>query len=414
MKKILIVFFLILVFMLSFILTNKYLLNKNNLNNIDNQDNTGDENNTDSNNIDDEHNTDLNNPGDENDTDLNIDKDYTIKYRDKAETLLSSLTLEEKVGQLFLGRLYEDTALDDINNYNLSGFILFDANVNNKDKESLKTLLSSYQDESKIPLFIAIDEEGGTVNRISNYYAFRESPFLSPKELYNLGGYEQIKSDTLEKIELLKSIGINLNLAPVADISTSSNDYMYERSFSDNEEDVSKYISIVTKLMNENSMGSSLKHFPGYGGNLDTHIGLSIDNRSLEELKSKDLIPFKVGIEHGASSILVSHNIISEVDSQYPASLSPEINKIIRDYLGFDGVVITDDLIMDAINLYIGSENSAVLAINAGNDLLIASDYKVQIPIIIDAINRGEISLERIDEAVLRVLTLKYSLNLIK
>ena len=166
--------------------------------------------------------------------------------------------------------------------------------------------------------------------------------------------------------------------------------------------------------MNENSMGSSLKHFPGYGGNLDTHVGLSIDNRSLDELKSKDLIPFKVGIKNGASSIMVSHNIISKIDSQYPASLSPEINKIIRDYLGFDGVVITDDLIMDAINLYIGNKNSAILAINAGNDLLIASDYKVQIPIIIDAIKQGEISLDRIDEAVLRVLTLKYCLNLIK
>lgn len=404
MKKIKFVFLLILVFILSFILTNKYLVNKNDLKNISNKDNSN------LNNIENEDKSNSNNEDNEN---LNIQESYTIKYKDKSETLLSKLTLEEKIGQLFLGRLYEDTALEDITNYNLSGFILFDSNVNNKDKNSLSSLLSSYQKESKVPLFIAIDEEGGTVNRISNYSAFRESPFLSPKDLYKLGGYEKVESDTLEKIDLLKSIGINLNLAPVADISTSSEDYIFERSFSENEAEVSKYISIVTNLMNEKSMGSTLKHFPGYGGNLDTHTGLSIDDRSLEELESKDLKPFIAGVKSGASSILVSHNIISKVDSDYPASLSPKINNIIREYLDFDGVVITDDLRMDAIDSYIGSNVSAILAINAGNDLLIASDYNLQIPIVIEAVKNGEINMDRINEAALRVIALKYSLNLI-
>lgn len=404
MKKIKFVFLLILVFILSFILTNKYLVNKNGLKNISNKDNSN------LNNIENEDKSNSNNEDNEN---LNIQESYTIKYKDKSETLLSKLTLEEKIGQLFLGRLYEDTALEDITNYNLSGFILFDSNVNNKDKNSLSSLLSSYQKESKVPLFIAIDEEGGTVNRISNYSAFRESPFLSPKDLYKLGGYEKVESDTLEKIDLLKSIGINLNLAPVADISTSSEDYIFERSFSENEAEVSKYISIITNLMNGRSMGSTLKHFPGYGGNLDTHTGLSIDDRSLEELEYKDLKPFIAGVKSGASSILVSHNIISKVDSDYPASLSPKINNIIREYLDFDGVVITDDLRMDAIDSYIGSNVSPILAINAGNDLLIASDYNLQIPIVIEAVKNGEISMDRINEAALRVIALKYSLNLI-
>lgn len=406
MKKVKVIFALILVFFISFIVTTKYLGNRDNsqLNNIDNTDNNN------LNNSDNQENDNLDNINNEN---FNINESYTIEYKEEARNLLNTLTLEEKVGQLFLGRLYEDTALEDINNYNLSGFILFDANVNNKDKESLKNLLDIYQNESKIPLFIAIDEEGGTVNRISNYFSFRESPFLSPKNLYALGGYEKIESDTLEKINLLKSVGVNFNLAPVADISSSNEDYIFERSFSGIEEEVSEYIGLVTKLMNENSMGSALKHFPGYGGNLDTHIGLSIDDRSLEELKSKDLMPFAQGIKNGASSILVSHNIISQIDSNYPASLSPSINNIIRDYLEFDGVVITDDLIMDAINSYIGNEASAILAINAGNDLLIASDYAVQIPIVIEAVNNGEISMDRINEAAFRVLALKYSLKLI-
>ncbi len=323
------------------------------------------------------------------------------------------MTLEEKVGQIFLVRCKPETALEDIQEYNIGGFILFDANIVNQTKESLASTLQSYQETSDIDLLIAVDEEGGTVNRLSWYPEFRGVPFYSPQNLYNEGGYPLIESDTEEKAKLLKSLGINLNLAPVADISTNPYDFIYYRTFGKDEAETSKYVETVVKVMKEQNIGSTLKHFPGYGNNLDTHIGLSIDERSYENFIEHDFLPFKAGIKAGAGSILVSHNIVKSMDENLPASLSPKVNKIIREELNFDGVVMTDDLEMDAIKEYIGDSSSAVLAVQAGNDLIIASNFELQIPTVIEAVKNGEISEDRINEAVLRVLTWKFELNIL-
>ena len=333
--------------------------------------------------------------------------------REKAEELLKTMTLEEKVGQIFLVRCKPETALEDIEKYNIGGFILFDANIVNQTKESLASTLQSYQEASDIDLLIAIDEEGGTVNRLSWYQEFRGVPFYSPQDLYNEGGYPLIESDTEEKAKLLKSLGINLNLAPVADISTNPYDFIYYRTFGKDAVETSKYVETVVKVMKEQNIGSTLKHFPGYGDNLDTHTGISIDERSYENFLEYDFLPFKAGIKAGAGSILVSHNIVKSMDENLPASLSPKVNKIIREELNFDGVVMTDDLQMDAIKEYIGDSSSAVLAVQAGNDLIIASNFELQIPSVIEAVKKGEISEDRINEAVLRVLTWKYELNIL-
>ena len=333
--------------------------------------------------------------------------------REKAEELLKTMTLEEKVGQIFLVRCKPETALEDIEKYNIGGFILFDANIVNQTKESLASTLQSYQEASDIDLLIAIDEEGGTVNRLSWYQEFRGVPFYSPQDLYNEGGYPLIESDTEEKAKLLKSLGINLNLAPVADISTNPYDFIYYRTFGKDAVETSKYVETVVKVMKEQNIGSTLKHFPGYGDNLDTHTGISIDERSYENFLEYDFLPFKAGIKAGAGSILVSHNIVKSMDENLPASLSPKVNKIIREELNFDGVVMTDDLQMDAIKEYIGDSSSAVLAVQAGNDLIIASNFELQIPSVIEAVKKGEISEDRINEAVLRVLTWKFELNIL-
>ena len=333
--------------------------------------------------------------------------------REKAEELLKTMTLEEKVGQIFLVRCKPETALEDIEKYNIGGFILFYANIVNQTKESLASTLQSYQEASDIDLLIAIDEEGGTVNRLSWYQEFRGVPFYSPQDLYNEGGYPLIESDTEEKAKLLKSLGINLNLAPVADISTNPYDFIYYRTFGKDAVETSKYVETVVKVMKEQNIGSTLKHFPGYGDNLDTHTGISIDERSYENFLEYDFLPFKAGIKAGAGSILVSHNIVKSMDENLPASLSPKVNKIIREELNFDGVVMTDDLQMDAIKEYIGDSSSAVLAVQAGNDLIIASNFELQIPSVIEAVKKGEISEDRINEAVLRVLTWKFELNIL-
>lgn len=333
--------------------------------------------------------------------------------KEKAEDILKNMTLEEKVGQMFLVRCISNTAIRDIENYHIGGFILFDSNIVNQTKESLTSTIQNYQSLSKTPLLIAIDEEGGIVNRLSWYSEFRSVPFYSPQELYNEGGYPLIISDTKEKAELLKSIRINVNLAPVADISTNPYDFIYERTFGKDIKETSKYIETVISTMKEMNMGSTLKHFPGYGSNLDTHTGFSIDERSYESFKSSDFIPFEAGIKAGADSILVSHNIVKSIDENLPASLSPNINKIIRNDLDFNKVIMTDDLQMDAIKEYIGDNTSAILAIKAGNDLLISSDFDVQIPSVLEALRNGEIDESRLDESVLRILYWKINLGLL-
>lgn len=340
-----------------------------------------------------------------------IPKEETNK--EKAEKLLKTMTLEEKVGQIFLVRCNPETAIEDIQKYNIGGFILFDANIVNQTKESLASTIESYQETSDIPLLIAIDEEGGTVNRLSWYPEFRGVPFYSPQDLYNEGGYPLIESDTEEKAKLLKNLGINLNLAPVADISTNPYDFIYDRSFGKNAAETSKYVETVIKVMKKQNIGSTLKHFPGYGNNLDTHTGISIDERSYQNFIENDFLPFKAGIQAGAGSILVSHNIVKSMDETLPASLSAKVNKIIRKELNFDGVVMTDDLKMDAIKEYIGDSSSAVLAVKAGNDLIIASNFEVQIPSVLEAVKAGEISEERIDEAVIRILIWKLELGIL-
>lgn len=204
-----------------------------------------------------------------------------------------------------------------------------------------------------------------------------------------------------------------MNLAPVADISTNPNDYIYPRTFGKNAEETANYVKTVVKTMKENKIGSTLKHFPGYGGNLNTHDEMSEDNRSYESFLNNDFIPFKAGIDAGADSILVSHNIIKSIDENFPASLSKKAHDVIRDELNFDGVIMTDDLQMSAIKNYYGESNSAILAVKSGNDLIISSDYQIQIPTVIEAVKNGEIKEEVIDEAVLRVLILKLKLGII-
>ena len=331
----------------------------------------------------------------------------------KAKDLLSTMTLEEKVGQMFLIRCNSLTAYEDINNYKVSGFILFDENIKGETKESLSSTIKSYQDNSLIKMIIAVDEEGGIVNRLSWYPEFRDTPFSSPQELYNEGGYPLIISDTKEKATLLKSLGINMNLAPVADISTDPNDYIYPRTFGRNAEETAEYVKTVVKTMKENNIGSTLKHFPGYGNNLDTHSDISIDNRSYDIFLNNDFIPFKAGIAAGADSILVSHNIINSIDENLPASLSRKVHDVIRNELNFNGVIMTDDLQMSAIKDYVGEVNSVIFAVNSGNDLIISSDYENQIPTVIESVKNGDIKEEIIDEAVLRVLELKIKLGII-
>lgn len=331
---------------------------------------------------------------------------------DPLETLVSEMLPEEKVGQLFLARCPDTDAVADIGKYHLGGYILFGKDFDEQTPDSIRTVLSEYQKAAAIPLLIAVDEEGGTVCRVSNHRAFRESRFPSPRSLYYEGGMETVIACEDEKSELLVSLGINVNMAPVCDITTDPNAFMYKRSLGQIPEITGNFIAETVQTMEEAGIGSVLKHFPGYGNNVDTHVGIAIDNRSLEELENCDLIPFKAGIDAGCDAILVSHTFVNALDDVYPASLSPAVHGYIRENMGFDGVIVTDDLVMQAITDQYGAREAAVLAVLAGNDLLCSTEYPVQYAAVLDAVREGRISTEQLDQAVLRILRWKSHLGL--
>lgn len=326
---------------------------------------------------------------------------------------LEEMTLAQKVGQMFLVRCPEN-AIQGIIDYHVGGYVLFARDFEGETKESVRENIESYQESSKIPLLISVDEEGGSVVRISKYPEFRESAFSAPRELYAEGGMERITEDTKEKAGLLLSLGVNVNLAPVCDISRNRDAFMYARSFGGTAEETADYVTTVVETAKEAGIGSVLKHFPGYGENADTHEGIVYDTRSYETYTESDFKPFLAGIEAGAGAVMVSHNIVQCMDDRVPASLSPEVHRILREELSFDGVILTDDLYMDAIQDFTGKEAAAVTAVLAGNDMLCCTDFEVQIPAVIAAVEDGRISEKQIDESVLRILKWKETLGILE
>ena len=332
-------------------------------------------------------------------------------YYNKANELLNTMTIDEKIAQLFLVRV-PDNSLEEVKKYQFGGYILFGKDTKNLTKDELKNKIVSWQNVSKIPLLIAVDEEGGTVVRISNNKNLRETKFKSSQELYNEGGFDLIKEDTKEKNNLLYELGINVNLAPVADISTNPDDYMYKRSFGKDYTKTKEYIKTVIRTSKNTNVSNVLKHFPGYGNNVDTHTGVAIDNRTLDEFRKNDFIPFIQGINEGAEAILVSHNIIENIEN-VPASLSKNVHNILRNELKFSGIIMTDDLAMSGITTYI-AESPSVMALKAGNDLIIITDYLTGINDIKNSLNNNEINEDLINKAVLKIIAWKYYKGLIK
>lgn len=337
-----------------------------------------------------------------------------LTEKTKEEKILEKMSLDEKIGQIFIARCPDKDAAALAKKYNLGGYILFGRDFKGKTKDAVVKNIKSYQNASAIPMFIAVDEEGGTVNRVSTNKNFRKYPFASPQYLYKHGGMDRIKSDAKEKSELLKSIGINLNFAPVADISTNKNDFIYKRSFAKSPQETAEYVKSVVDVMNEARVGSVLKHFPGYGNNKDTHTDLVHDKRPMAKFEKEDFLPFKAGIDAKASMVLVSHNIVEAMDKNSPASISPAVHKILRDELAFDGVIITDDLAMQGVKKFVGEKNAAVLALKAGADMLCSTDFINDIAAVKAAVTNSEIKETDIDEHVLRVLRAKINLEIIK
>ena len=327
-------------------------------------------------------------------------------------SIIEAMTLEEKVGQLFLARCPDENAIEQLQKYHLGGLILFARDTKDQTPESLAATIAAYQEASAIPMLIAVDEEGGTVCRISNVSAFRDSKFPSPRDLYSKSGMELVLETEAEKSSLLRSLGINVNVGPVCDITTNPAAFMYQRSLGQSPEITGEFAGKMCAVMAENGVGSVLKHFPGYGNNTDTHTAVARDKRTLEELESCDLIPFATAMEAGCDAIMVSHTIVECLDKENPASLSPAVHSYLRNKMVFGGVIVTDDLVMSAITDLYGDGEAAVLAVLAGNDLLCVTNYAVQYKAVLAAVQEGRIPMEQLDIAVERILLWKYRLGL--
>ena len=346
---------------------------------------------------------------------LTLEKELFEDYYPKASKILSKMSMREKVGQLFFPRYNKLTVEKELIEKNPGGYILFANNLENHTLEEIINELKLVQEKSKIKLGLGVDEEGGKVNRVSLY--FREKPFPSPQNLYNEGGIEKILLIEKEKRDLLRKIGFNFNLAPVADISTNKSDYIYERSLGRNENETSDYIRREIEESNkDNKFTQCLKHFPGYGNNTDTHSGLAIDNRKYEIFENNDFLPFISGIQSNVNMILISHNIVNSIDNEFPASCSLKMVNLLKNTLNFSGLIVTDSMSMGAIAQWekINKVSAVVLSVTAGVNVIITSDFEKHYNEVLKAVLNKDIHIQVINNAVLKIIAWKLFVGIIK
>ena len=336
------------------------------------------------------------------------------EIEERAEEILQSMTLSEKVSQMLFVYLPEKDAKDIQKKKQYGGYLLFASAFKNSDKEKIKKRINGFQKVSKTNMFIAVDEEGGSVVRVSKYKQFRKTPYKSPRTVYQNGGWDAVTSDAKSKSKLLTSLGINTNFAPVADVAYKKSNFIYSRSFSTSVKNTSKFIRLTVTEMNNKNCVSALKHFPGYGNNGDTHTSVIVDKRSKETFETRDLKPFAAGIKADAPMIMVSHNVVNCFDKKNTASMSKKVHNYLREDMGFEGIIITDGLGMNGVKKKYGSNAQiAVKAVKAGNDMLCTPYGETSLNAIIKAVKSGEIKESRIDESVKRILIVKLKYGII-
>lgn len=339
---------------------------------------------------------------------------------------MKNMTVEEKAGQLFIvnlelldqknGNYYEwrrftKRMKKSLDKYHIGGVILFSRNI--AGRKQTEKLVTKLQENSSIPLFISVDEEGGDVARIANNKKMGTTVFQTMEEIgrtkdasyvYNMG--ETIGSE-------ISSLGFNVDFAPVADVKTSElNLEIGTRSFGGEPDKVAEFTSAFVKGIQKQNVSATLKHFPGQGSSSgDTHIeSVNIDS-SIASLRKNDFVPFEAGIAAGADFVMVSHISVSKVtETAQPASMSNLVmDTILRDELGFQGVIITDAMDMASITDNYTSAEAAYGAVSGGADIvLMPLDLEMAYNEIINRINNGSISKERLDASVLRILTVKF------
>lgn len=345
----------------------------------------------------------------------------------KVKDMMTDMTLEQKIGQLFIVNLedvnnglattvFTEDIKKNINKYNVGGIILFQNNI--KDREQLKLLTNNIQNNSNIPLFISVDEEGGIVSRLSDIPSMKVTKFenmadIGEKEDYNRA---YIVGDTIGKE--INELGFNLDFAPVADVITNPNNTeIGRRSFGSDPEIVANMVKEVVKGLQENNVSATLKHFPGHGGSEEnSHNEFSYTPQTLEGMRKTEFLPFISGIEEDVDFIMISHISAPNVTGDNtPSSLSKTIiTDLLRKELGYENIVTTDALNMKAISNYYSPKDAAIKAINAGADvLLMTPDFKNVYDHVLESVQNGTISEERINESVERILKVKIKRNIV-
>lgn len=334
---------------------------------------------------------------------------------DLIQNQIDNMTLEEKVGQMFIvgfnGYEVDDNIANLIKNKKAGGVILFSKNIDTVDQtKKLIESLNALNGEDKPKLFMSVDEEGGIVSRIPK----EMGQFESAWDVGATGDLNYAFEHGKAIGETIKSLGFNMDFAPVLDVNSNSNNPVIGiRAFSNDPEIVKTMGTEVYKGLGKSGVLAVGKHFPGHGDtDVDSHFAVPVINKSINELKNLELIPFKYAIDNGMDMIMVSHLYLPQLDSEYVASLSNNIvTKLLREELGFNGVVVTDDMIMEGVKGQYPTAESAVKAIEAGDDLIIVStgidDQNSAIYGVIEAVRNGIISEKRIDESVYRILRVK-------
>lgn len=336
---------------------------------------------------------------------------------------LAGMTLHEKVCQMMFVTPEELTGEDGVTvagdatrqaleNYPVGGIVYFAKNLESQDQ--VKEMIDNSQKDSSIGLFVATDEEGGVVNRLMDTVG---TTYIGSMYYYKDGGDETAYENAYTIANDMSALGFNLDFAPVADVwSNPDNTVIGERAYSDDYAQAAELVGNAVKGFNDGGVMCTLKHFPGHGDTAeDSHYSSAYVHRTKEEIMADEMQPFRSGIEAGAEFVMVGHLIVPDID-EVPATLSYKIaTGILRDELKFEGVAITDSFEMESIADNYSVDDAVVMSVKAGMDMILQpKDMASAVNSIEQAVADGELSEDRIDESVRRILTLKESRGLLK
>lgn len=336
---------------------------------------------------------------------------------------LAGMTLHEKVCQMMFVTPEELTGEDGVTvagdatrqaleNYPVGGIVYFAKNLESQDQ--VKEMIDNSQKYSSIGLFVATDEEGGVVNRLMDTVG---TTYIGSMYYYKDDGDETTYENAYTIANDMSALGFNLDFAPVADVwSNPDNTVIGERAYSDDYAQAAELVGNAVKGFNDGGVMCTLKHFPGHGDTAeDSHYSSAYVHRTKEEIMADEMQPFRSGIEAGAEFVMVGHLIVPDID-EVPATLSYKIaTGILRDELKFEGVAITDSFEMESIADNYSVDDAVVMSVKAGMDMILQpKDMASAVNSIEQAVADGELSEDRIDESVRRILTLKESRGLLK